>query len=95
MSNPENARDSTISGVRRGEEFEVVLPNFATAGFQWKPDFEQARFILVGLERRGEGRHEVVFRFRALGADGKIQFMLARPGKEPRETRTYNVIVGP
>lgn len=95
MSDPENQRDLTVSGVRRGEEFDLVLPNFATAGFQWRPEFEQAQFSLVGLERRGDNRNHVVFRFRALGAGGKIRFLLARPGKQPRETRTYTIMVGP
>lgn len=84
--------ERTFVDVRRGEEFELVLPNFATAGFQWRPTFDESGFALMAVERRGEAR-QVVFRFRALASAGKISFVLARPGRAPHETRIYSIAV--
>ncbi|MEH2521039.1 hypothetical protein V1279_006612 [Bradyrhizobium sp. AZCC 1610] len=92
MSGAGTGPERTNVDVRRGEVFELVLPNFATAGFQWQPTFDNSGFTLVGIERRGDLR-QVVFRFRALGSTGKIALALARPGRAPQETRTYTICV--
>jgi predicted secreted protein len=93
VTGPGASSDLTVDGVRRGEEFDLILPNFATAGFQWRPAFDEAGFALVGAERRAGSPGQIAFRFRALGSAGKIQFVLARPGRPPHETRTYNIAV--
>jgi len=93
MSGDWGRPDLTVDGVHRGEEFELVLPNFATAGFQWLPTFDEADFALLEVERRGESCNQLVFRFRAVASAGKIRFVLARPGRPPHETRIYTISV--
>lgn len=82
--------DRTIEGVRRGSTFDVVLPNFGTAGYRWEPKFDEHKFELLGIERR-EGRGDIVFRFRARAGSDSLTFELSRRGQPPHEIR--NVLV--
>jgi hypothetical protein len=93
MSGARACSDLTVDGIRRGDEFDLILPNFATAGFQWRPTFDEAGFALIGAERRSGSPTQIAFRFRALASAGQIQFVLARPGRPPHEIRTYNISV--
>lgn len=96
MSDPGARQDPTVAGVRPGEEFDLVLPNFATAGFRWEPRFDEACFVLVGVERPDAPRNQIAFRFRMIGSGGQIRFLLARPGRPPRQERAFTIpLAGP